>query len=261
MKRAVLLLPNSAEVHLATAWVFKQQNEFRERIAALRRAEALDPRSAQVRSFLIVTFRWIRDWRNAIDALDRRAIVSPNGSALSASRWSRANDAFRLSGDIHALKEGLAQEERQPAAIIPPERLNYERFEIAMLERDFTRAGEFLSKIPSDSFAPSNLFLCDVAGHQKPFYEALLAVASGVDLAERRQSLDARKNAFATPPARPRSFEEALTAADLAIIEAFAGRKEEAILTAQNALASGRVKSRRNQRPLLRACPGLCTDW
>ncbi len=237
LKRAVVLLPNSAEVHLATAWVFKQKNEFRERIAALRRAEAIDPRSGQVHSFLILTFRWVRDWRNAIDALDRRTIVSPNGSELSASRWGRANDAFRLSGDINALKEGLAQEEHSPAAIIPPERLNYERFEIAMLERDFTRARESLSKIPPDSFVPSNLFLSEVAGHQKPFYEALLAVASGADLDERRRSLVRAQNAFAKPRSHPRTFDEALPAVDLAIIDAFSGRKEEAIRTAQTAPA------------------------
>ena len=77
----------------------------------------------------------------------------------------------------------------------------------------------------------------EVAGHQKPFYEALLAVASGADLDERRRSLVRARNAFAEPRSHPRTFDEALPAVDLAIIDAFSGRKEEAIRTAQTAPA------------------------
>src|SRR5205085_8781312 len=47
--RAAELAPSSAEVQLTAAFVYKGQNKFRDRIAALRRAEALDPQDTRVR--------------------------------------------------------------------------------------------------------------------------------------------------------------------------------------------------------------------
>ena len=241
LKLAATRLPNSVEVLRTTAWVRKRQNKLRERITALRRAEVLDPRAVAVRSSLVVTYRWVRDWKSAIEALDRRTIVaSSQAFSILSSRWNRANDEFRLTGELDSLKKALAEEERQPTSLVPLERLNYERFEVVMLERDYDHAREFLSRIPPESFAIDGGRLSETAGHAKPFYEALLAVARGADSSETRQKLEDAENAVRTTLRTARGIDQAISNADLAIIKAFMGRKEEAIREAQHAVEIAR---------------------
>ena len=100
--RAGELLPNSAEVPLLTAFICKRQRKFRERIAALQRAETLDPRNARVRAFQLRTYEWVRDWPAAMRSLDRRSVLRPNEQAILL--WFRGIDEFRLTSDINALK-------------------------------------------------------------------------------------------------------------------------------------------------------------
>ena len=71
LNRAAELLPNSAEVPLTAAFIYKRQARFRDRIAALHRAEALDPLNRRVLGYTIGTLRWVRDWREAMHASDR----------------------------------------------------------------------------------------------------------------------------------------------------------------------------------------------
>jgi len=243
LKRAAELAPDSAELHLTAAFVYKNQNRFRERIAALRRAEVLDPQNIRVRSFLVRTYRWVRDWPDAIEALDRRVVVTTGKPSLSnvTSAWSRANDEFRRTSDINALKQGLAQEERQTAPVTPADRLNYERFEIAMLERDHISAAQFLGTIPPEIFEESSDRFGETGAHLKPFYEALLAVASNTS--EKQERLERAENAVRSVLQNARSFDRALSSADLAIIHALAGRKDEAIRTAQRAVEDLRTSA------------------
>ena len=154
LKHAAELAPDSAGLHLTAAFVYKRQNKFRDRIAALRRAEVLDPQNIRARTALVRTYRWVRDWPDAVEALDRRVLVSTGGPSLSGvgSAWSRANDEFQRTSDITALKQGLAHEERQAAPISPADRLNYERFEIAMLERELHQRSPISGSNPARSF-------------------------------------------------------------------------------------------------------------
>ena len=71
LTRTAELLPNSAEVSLTAAFIYKRQNKYRERIAALNRAEALDPRNRRVLGFLAYTYRWVRNWPEALHTWDR----------------------------------------------------------------------------------------------------------------------------------------------------------------------------------------------
>ncbi len=230
LDRAAELLPNSAEVPLTAAFIYKRQARFRERIAALQRAEALDPLNRTVLLYLINTFRWVRDWREAMHAFDRSAAVMPEGRNCT-SRWSRAHDQFQLSGDINALKKAIAE---QPDAEEPATRdlLNFQRYETATLERDYTEAARLLAAVPSALMgetpdAPSP--------HWKAFHEALLAVAANTEgkqetLERARIAAETRAWAVPEPPGSDKPQE------DLALLYAFLGRKEDAIRQAQHAI-------------------------
>ena len=238
LQRAAELLPNSAEVQLTAAFLYKLQNRFRDRVAALHRAEALDPRNPAVLAFLIHTSRWVRDWPEAMQAADRRAVFTKSPAHL-VSPWSRANDEFRLTGDVNALKRALVQEEHAETPVAP-ERLHYARFEIASLGRDFARAARSLDEIPAEAFTdmPGRqrpLFV--IATHGKEFHQALLAVASGRDAVDAEQALARARQvteaAIAATRADPHLY------ADLALLYAFSGQKDEAMRSVQRAIEQG----------------------
>ncbi len=228
--RAGELLPNSAEVPLTAAFIYKRQARFRERIAALHRAEVLDPRNAKVLGYLTNTFRWVRDWREAMHASDRLMAVWP-GERNCTSRWRRAHDEFQLSGDINALKKAIAE---QPDAEEPATRdlLNVARYETAILERDFAEAARLLAAIPSTLLGETQ---DPPSPHWKAFHEALLAVAANTEgkqeaLERARIAAEARAWAVPEPLGSDKPHE------DLALLYAFLGRKEDAIRQAHHAV-------------------------
>ncbi len=140
LSRTAELLPNSAEVPLTAAFIYKRQNRYRDRFAALHRAEALDPRNRRVVGYLSNTFRWVRNWPEALQASDRYAALA--GDETNRWRWWRANDEFRLTGDIRALKKALA-EEANAGPSVDCNWLDLARYETAMLERDYAGAARF----------------------------------------------------------------------------------------------------------------------
>ena len=226
LNRAAELLPNSAEVPLTAAFIYKRQARFRDRIAALHRAEALDPLNRRVLGNTIGTLRWVRDWREAMHASDRSAALMPEGRDCT-SGWNRANDEFRLSGDINVLKKAIAE---QPDADAPANRdlLNAARYETAMLERDYPEAARLLAAIPSELLGETQE---PASPHLKAFHEALLAVATNAEAKEQalelaRGAVEKRLGFDGTD--RPHE--------DLALLDAFLGRKDDAIRQAHQAI-------------------------
>jgi hypothetical protein len=117
--------------------------------------------------------------------------------------------------------------------------LNAARYEVAMLERDFDGAARFLARTSKkgleDVVRPSFL------PHQKAFHEGLLAAAIGGEWPETARILQTARDATAAEgsseegdaeAARPRSL------MDLAIVDAFLRRKEDAIRGAREALGT-----------------------
>ncbi|MBA2271134.1 MAG: protein kinase [Chthoniobacterales bacterium] len=247
IRKAAKLSPNSSEVHLWEAFAYKQLNRYGDRLAALRRAEALDPRNGRVLFFVYLTTRWLRDWRGALYARDRWAIVRPP-DASSLLPWDRAQVEFRLTGDVQVLHKAIAEQlNASPPRDLPW--LSLARFETAMLERNYDDAERFLAAIPSQAFgtARATEFGIPEQAGAKVFHEALLAFARGSDAAATQQALEAAR----------RDLEERLSAgngtnsddrlrANLGLVLAFLGRKEEAIHQARHAVEQRRGSAEKN---------------
>ncbi len=232
LARAAEFLPNSAEVPLLAAFIAKRQNKWRERLAALQRAEVLDPRNATVAAFLGLTNEWLRNWPEAMQALDRVIALRPAAPPY-LSLWRRANDEFRLTGDIGVLKKAVAM---LTEASLPPAEdwRNLARYETAMLERDYPSAARFLAAVPPRLAAEGPHSL---AAHVKPFHEALLAVARDADPIVRRQALESAAETLQSEIAvSPTDRRFSSTRADLAVIYGLLGRKEDAVQEAQIAI-------------------------
>ena len=231
LQRAGELLPNSAEVPLAAAYIYKPLNKFRDRIAALQRAETLDPRDPNILSLLMMTLRWVRDWPEAIRTYDRLRTIQPNDAALQFQSW-RAQDEFRITGDIETLKKANALDAQAAAEIEQQPRLNVWRYQTAILEREYIAAERFLAQVPA------NFLETSASAHPKSVHEALLAVARGADPATTARALETAREEMETRlvPMADRPSAEALDLRmNLALLYAFLGRKEDAVQQARRA--------------------------
>jgi serine/threonine protein kinase len=229
LSRAAVMLPNSADVPRTAAYIYKWQNRFRDRIAALQRAETLAPRDPQILGVLAMTLRWVRDWPEAIRTRDRLSAIQPNDRMLQF-RSLRANDEFRLTGNLEVLKRANAADAE--AADLPRDRLSAWLFETAMFERDYAAAERLLMQVPAPFYTASG-------PHSKSFHHALLTVAREAGAAEAQKYLESAREetdrllAALGETSGARAFD---LRADLAILDALLGRKDAAIRTAQRAV-------------------------
>ncbi|MBA3960331.1 MAG: hypothetical protein H0X40_00310 [Chthoniobacterales bacterium] len=223
LTEAEKLLPNSAEVWQVRAIIYRLQNKIRERIAALRRAEILDPRDTNGLRLLAMTLRDVRDWSEAEQTADRVRALLP-GPRLHW-KYHRAWDEVRRTGKLEPLQQELT---RAPAG---PEGDKSEihrafQFALAMLERDFVTADRLLRQLPANVF--------EGEPHPKVMYEALLAVARGGDRAGiERTLMAAREEIEKLRAASPNDYYSSI---NLGLIDAFLGRKDEAIREGRRAV-------------------------
>jgi len=204
---------------LTAAFIYKRQNKFRERIAALERAVTLDPRDTQAWYGLYVTFRFVRNWPEALRARDHvRTLLPPNDPGKRLS-WGRAWDEFRMTGDIDSLKKLIAK----PPAGVAWEEIILLRYQVAVLERDYPAAQRFLSEIPPKVFGSWK--------HPKSVEEASLAVARGADRSTVERAVESARQEIekilSEPPRPSRQTWELHS--NLGLLYAFVGRKEDAI--------------------------------
>lgn len=224
LAEAEKLLPNSAEVWQIRAIIYRQKNRIREIIAALRRAEILDPRDTNGLRLLAMTLRDVRDWPEAEQTADRVRALLPGGPHQHW-KYHRAWDEVRRTGKLEPLKQELARAPAGPEGDQSEVHLAFQ-FELAILERDFVTADRLLRQLPANDF--------EGEPHPKVMHEALLAVARGGDRAGiERTLMAAREEIEKLRAASPNDYYSSI---NLGLIDAFLGRKDEAIREGRRAV-------------------------
>ncbi|CAN5503260.1 hypothetical protein BH20VER1_BH20VER1_18470 [soil metagenome] len=212
LTRAAELMPNSAEVWNMRGRIYERQGRLRERIAALQQAATLDPSDTNNRAQLGFTFSSVRNWPAMVENQLRLRAELPDPKPFP---WGIATGQFRMSGVLDPLKKVVTE---APLGTRPGqlESLKMARVELAMFERDYGAAERYLKEAPEE-----------YNGIPKTMRAALLAVARGADAAETEQALFlARQDIeklLATDP------ENHVLYLNLGLIDAFRGRKEDAI--------------------------------
>jgi TolB-like protein/DNA-binding winged helix-turn-helix (wHTH) protein len=231
LNRAAALLPNSAEVPLTAAFIYKRQNRLRDRLAALRRAETLDPRNTRVLGYNTNTLRWLRKWPEAIASFDRVTAIAGEQATLRFG-WSRAHDEFRRTGDIGTLRAALAAAGAHRNG--KPHWFEFAGYELAIFERAYARAAAHLAAAPEgERHDPASPF----GSHSKRFHEALLAVAAEAEASARTAALDAAREELEARIAVPELIAlRDKPHADLAVLYAFLGRTDDAIRLGREAV-------------------------
>ncbi len=218
---AAAALPNDSDIGYFRAAILRRQGQFKENLELLKATQAVDPGNVHVALEIAFTHGILHDWPQAARAYDRVIALAPESANY---KINRAYIEFYASGKTAPLKAVLAQ---IPPGTDPAGLVTRARWDLATIERDYTAAETAMSSCPLDVFESNGL------PTPKSFYRGCVALAQG-DLA-------ATQTQFAAAlPDFEKAVEEApgsgVRRANLGLLYAFMGRKEDAIREGRRAV-------------------------
>ncbi len=219
---AARALPNDGDVGLYIAAVQRRQGHWAEAIAAYKHAEAIDPRNQITLYDASQTYFGLRDWAAALRGLDRVLELAPDSVNV---KIQRGYTEFFRNGSTEPIKTAL---QSIPANVDPDGVVTFARWDVGLMDRDPAAAEKALAvcrleAITSQPGAPL----------PKSYLQGC------IDLV--RNDTTRAKTDFET--ARPAlektvtdSPQDATRHAQLGLLYAFMGRKEDALREAQRAV-------------------------
>ena len=218
--RAAQLSPNNADVRVFIASIKRRQSHWQESLDTFEAAQKIDPQNPNIVRNLLFTNTAMRRWPEASRVAERFRAMAP--ASLVAKTQSGYVD-FWWKGSTALLKSLVSEISTDPDGAIATV-----RWEIAMINRDYTEAKRVLDASPLTEFSYTN-----AGSTPKSFFEACILLAQG-------DSQNAQKLFEAARPAFESAVKEAPASADrhanLGLLYAFMGRKEDAIREGRRAV-------------------------
>jgi tetratricopeptide (TPR) repeat protein len=219
---AAQALPNDGDVGLFIAAVERRRGHLTACIAAYQHAEAIDPRNRIVLYDAAQTYFGLRDWATAVARMDRVLAISPDSSNVQIQR---AYLEFYRTGSISSLKEVLA---RIAPNVDPNGIVTIARWDVALLDRDPAAAEKALSACPLETItAETGVPL------PKSYLQGCVDLVRG-DGARARARFEAARPSLEAMVAN--SPQGATRRAQLGLLYAFLGRKEDALREGRRAM-------------------------
>ncbi|MDQ3120043.1 MAG: hypothetical protein M3Q89_10830, partial [Verrucomicrobiota bacterium] len=216
------LSPNDARVASLIASIRRRQGQWKEALELYERAGTLDPQNPNVVTNLVYTFTALRDWPAAARLAERLRVLSPDSVAVKVQA---AYVDFSRNGSTEALKTTL---DAIPAGVDPDGVVTTGRWDVCMIERDYVAAEQTLERSPLDEFSYLN-----AQTTPKKFLQGCIALARG-DSVRAQENFEAVRAQFEAAVAEsPLAAERH---ANLGLLYAFLGRKEEAVREGQRAV-------------------------
>src|SRR5437764_3436318 len=218
--RAAQLSPNNADVRVFIASIKRRQGHWQESLDTFDTAHKIDPQNPNIVRNLLFTNTAMRRWPEASRVAERFRAMAP--ASLVAKTQSGYVD-FWWKGSTALLKSLVSEISTDPDGAIATV-----RWEIAMINRDYTEAKRVL-----DASLLTELSYTNAGSTPKSFFEACILLAQG-------DSQNAQKLFEAARPAFESAVKEAPASADrhanLGLLYAFMGRKEDAIREGRRAV-------------------------
>jgi len=217
---AAATAPNEPDIFNFIAGIYRRQGRWRESLATYQRAVDLDPRDPRMLCFAAIDYILVRDW-SAASATYRRALeIAPDSArariGLAYLEVLRNNDP--------AAGRKILQE--LPPGIDPDGEVTQARWDLAMLERDYSSAEKILTDFPSTEFP-------HVDREPKTFYLGRVALARGDTAAAQHYFVAAVPGIEEWVRESPNS---AFTHARLGLLYAYQDRKEDALREGRRAV-------------------------
>ena len=219
---AARLAPNDTDVAGLIAAIKRRKGQFRDAIAEYERAAKLDPQNPNITRNLVYTNSALRQWPEARRAAERWRQMAPD--SLVAKIQMGYLD-FQSAGKTDTLQRLLAQ---IPASNDPDGIVTATRWDVAMIDRDFSGAQNVLRNSPRPA-----LDYLNGGNTPKTLLAGCIQLARG-DPAAAQPLLEQARGEFAA--AVEQSPLIANVHANLGLVCAFLGRKEEAIREGRRAV-------------------------
>ena len=252
--------PNNAEIYIYVAGIYRRQGRWRESVASFERAMSLDPRNRGLVFNAGNNYLFMRDWPAATACYNRALEIADFEHPKVGLAYL---EVFRNSNPAAGRK--ILQ--NIPEIASPYGSVTLGRGDLAMLERDYTAAEKVLTDAPED--------FPNAGDAPKPFYQGRIALARGdiesaqrcfaaarpiseervrddPDVAQRHAQLgllyaymqmkeDAireSRRAVELEPESQNAFHGALWAANLALVYALVGERDQAITLIERLLST-----------------------
>ena len=212
--------PNNAEIYRYVAGIYRRQGRWRESVASFERAMSLDPRNREVAFLAGNNHLFMRDWPAATACYDRALEIAPD---FVAPKIGLAYLEVFRNGNPAAASKIL---QNIPAGVDPYGMVTLERWDLAMLERDYATAEKIVTDSSFEDFPASG-------DTPKTFYLGRIALARGDIESAQRYFAAARPDTEKRVRDNPDMAERH---AQLGLLYAYMQRKEDAIREGRRAV-------------------------
>ncbi len=219
---ALRLAPNNSETGGLIAAIKRRQGKWEEALDGYRNMSRLDPQNPNIARNLLFTCTSMRRWADAAHEAERMRAMAPDSIV---AKTQKGYVDFWWKGDTNLLKSILAE---IPAETDPEGTVTTCRWDLAMITRDFATASHVVDASPLNDFSYLN-----GSTTPKSFLQGCIYLAQGNAVAAQKLFEIARQNFEAAVKESPKSAERH---ANFGLVNAFMGRKEEAIREARRAV-------------------------
>jgi TolB-like protein/Flp pilus assembly protein TadD len=216
------LLPNEGEIQADVAYIRRRQGRWRDALHMLNQTIGRDPRNASIAHEYFRTLCFVRDWVNAVPAAERAVALAPDSpvvivDARYVNFWSK--------GDLEPLQAALAA---LPPTVDPDGFVTVTRCDIALLARNFAAAEAAVT-------SRGDRVIISTLGVPSPtkYLLGCIALARGDATRARILFEEVRPHFESQAAANPL---DSFRHAQLGLVYAYLGRKEDAIREGQRAV-------------------------
>jgi TolB-like protein/Flp pilus assembly protein TadD len=215
-------LPNSAEVSFLAGTIARRQGHWEDSVKNLEKAYQLDPLNSRIVNGLSVVYDLLRRYDEEAALFDRAAAANP--ATRNYSQMVRAQIELQR-GDLKAARALLTA---LPADYDPNGAATWTRITLALCERDVDAASRVLTAWNKDE-------LVGGAGKVYPvsYWQGLIARSSG-DTAKAQEAFTRARDILAAQLAKQPN--DATLLATLGLVDAGLGRKEDAMAEGRRAV-------------------------
>ena len=215
-------LPNDGDVGLYTAAIERRRGHWAQALAAYQHAETVDPRNSVMLYDASQTYFGLRDWPTAAERMDRVLALFPDSFNV---KIQRGYIEFFWKGSTAPIKTAL---ESLPPTLDPDGVVTFGRWDVALMDRDVAAAEKALAACQVDTIASQTGFPLP-----KMYLQACVNLVRG-DTAKARTEFEAARPPIEKTVAN--SPQDATRRAQLGLLYAFLGRREDSLRECQRAM-------------------------
>jgi TolB-like protein/Flp pilus assembly protein TadD len=215
-------LPNDGDVGLYTAAIERRRGHWAEALTAYLRAEAVDPRNSVMLYDASQTFFGLRDWHTAAERMDRVLALFPDSFNV---KIQRGYIEFFWKGSTAPIKAAV---DSLPPNLDPDGVVTFARWDVSLMNRDVAAADKALAACQLDTIASQT-----GVPLPKSYLQACVDLLRG-NVGKARAEFEAARPAIEKTVAN--SPQDGIRRAQLGLLYAFLGRKEDALREGERAM-------------------------